>query len=88
MSLKQVFCALHLVWKLNQQVFAIWTDLSSQFENNHFTGMSSGCEAGTYLSLIDFVYHSTLGMRVIKKKRGMDLSISAVRKLYPNRVLT
>ena len=28
-----------------------------------------GCEAGSYLRLIDFVYHSTLGLRVIKRKR-------------------
>jgi len=27
----------------------------------------SGSEAGSYLMLIDFVYHSTLGLRVIKK---------------------
>jgi len=31
--------------------------------------MCSGSEAGSYLRLIDFVYHSTLGLRVIKKKR-------------------
>jgi len=43
--------------------------LSSQFENNYFTEMCSGSEAGSYLKLIDFVYHSTLGLRVIKKKR-------------------
>ena len=30
----------------------------------------SASEAGSYLRLIDFVYHSTLGSRVIKKKRG------------------
>ena len=30
--------------------------------------MGSGSEAGSYLRLIDFVYHSTLGLRVIKKK--------------------
>jgi len=30
---------------------------------------SSGSEAGSYLRLIDFVYHSTLGLRVIKKKK-------------------
>ena len=30
--------------------------------------MCSGSEAGSYLRLIDFVYHSTLGWRVIKKK--------------------
>ena len=32
--------------------------------------MCSGSEAGSYLRLIDFVYHSTLGVRVIKKKKG------------------
>jgi len=42
---------------------------SSQFENNYFTEMCSGSEAGSYLRLIDFVYHSTLGLRVIKKKK-------------------
>jgi len=31
--------------------------------------MCSGSEAGSYLRLIDFVYHSTLSLRVIKKKR-------------------
>jgi len=31
--------------------------------------MCSGSEAGSYLRLIDVVYHSALGLRVIKKKR-------------------
>jgi len=31
--------------------------------------MCSGSEEGSYLRLIDFVYHSTLGLRVIKKKK-------------------
>ena len=31
--------------------------------------MCSGSEAGPYLRLIDFVYHATLGLRVIKKKK-------------------
>ena len=31
--------------------------------------MCSGSEAGSYLRLIDFVYHSTLGLRIIKKKK-------------------
>jgi len=31
--------------------------------------LESGSEAGSYLRLIDFVHHSTLGLRVIKKKR-------------------
>jgi len=30
--------------------------------------MCSGPEAGSYLRLIDFVYHSILDLRVIKKK--------------------
>jgi len=37
--------------------------------NNYFTEMCSGSEASSHLRLIDFVYHSTLGLRVIKKKR-------------------
>ena len=35
-----------------------------KFENNYFTEMCSGSEAGSYLRLIDFVYHSTLGVRL------------------------
>ena len=31
--------------------------------------MCSGSEAGSYVRLIDFVYHSILGLRVIKKKK-------------------
>jgi len=31
--------------------------------------LCSGSEAGSYLRLIDFSYHSTLGLRVMKKKR-------------------
>ena len=31
--------------------------------------MWSGSEAGSYLRIIDFVYHSTLGLRVIRKKK-------------------
>ena len=41
---------------------------SSQFKNNYYTEMCSGSEAGSYLRRIDFVYHSTPGLRVIKKK--------------------
>ena len=40
-----------------------------QFKNNYFTEMCSGSEAGSYVRLIDFVYHSTLGLRVKKKKK-------------------
>ena len=40
--------------------------------------VGSGSEAGSYLRLIDFVYHSTLGLRVIKKnRRCRDLSLSS-----------
>ena len=35
----------------------------------HARASISGPEAGSYLRLIDFVYHSTLGLGVIKKKR-------------------
>ena len=34
-----------------------------------FTEICSGSEAGSYLRLIDFVYHSTLGLTVMKKKK-------------------
>ena len=50
---------------------------SSQLKKNYFTEMCSGSEAGSYLRLIDFLYHSTLGLREIKKKKrgcGMPLS--------------
>jgi len=36
---------------------------------DYFTKMCSGSKAGSYLRRIHFVYHSTLGLRVIKKKR-------------------
>jgi len=36
-----------------------------------------GSEAGSYLRLIDFVYHSTQGLRVMKKKKD-DLSLALV----------
>ena len=42
--------------------------------------MCSGSEAGSYLRLIDFVYHSTLGLRVIKKKKsGLEKNLVAGR---------
>jgi len=41
-----------------------------KFKNNCFTEMCSGSEAGSYLRPIDFVYHSTLVLRVIKKKKN------------------
>ena len=52
---------------------------SSRFENNCFTEMCSGSEVGSNLRLIDFVYHSTLGLRVIKKKKKKKESVT-IRK--------
>ena len=69
---------------------------SSQFENNYFTEMCSGSEAGSYLRLVYFVYHSTLGLRVIKKKKqgragsledgSTDRGTSLIRNTHPPRI--
>ena len=50
------------------------------FENNYFTEMCSGSEAGSYVRFIDFVYHSTLGLRVIKKKTKRPFREEALRR--------
>jgi hypothetical protein len=42
-----------------------------------YTKTHSGSEAGSYLRLIDFVYHSILGLRVIQKKKKKELGESA-----------
>jgi len=34
--------------------------------------MCSGSDAGSYLRLVDFVYHPTLSLRVIKKKKKIE----------------
>jgi len=39
---------------------------------NYFTEMCSGSEAGSYLRLLDFVYYSILGLRVIKKQKKIQ----------------
>ena len=41
--------------------------------------MCSGSEAGLHLRLIDFEYHSTLGLRVIKKKKKKEILIRKAR---------
>jgi len=46
---------------------------ASQFKNNYFAEMCRGSEAGSYLRLIHFVYPSTLGLRVTKKRRSTRL---------------
>ena len=43
--------------------------VGTEFENNYSREMCSGSEAGSDLRLIDFVCHSPLGVRVIKKKK-------------------
>ena len=40
-----------------------------QVKNNYFAEMSSGSEEDSYLRLIDFLFSSALGLRVIKKKK-------------------
>ena len=59
--------------------------------------MCSGSEEGSYSRLIDFVYHSTLGLRVINKKKlrvvGFDSTVGeidgaeAARVLHPEEVV-
>ena len=41
-------------------------------KNHHSTEMCSGSGAGSYLRLIDFEYHSTLGLRVMKKRKKLQ----------------
>jgi len=36
--------------------------------------MGGGSQEGSYSRLIDFVHHSTLGLRVIKKRKYIQLS--------------
>ena len=52
---------------------------------NYFAEMCSGSEAGSCLRLIDFVYHSTLGLRVINnnKKTQFEQTQDAVEKRAP-----
>ena len=45
-----------------------------EFENTYFTEICSGSEAGSYSRLTDSVYHSTLGLRVIKKTRSFEFA--------------
>ena len=47
---------------------------SQEFENKNLTKMCSGSEAGSYLRFIGFVYHSTLGLRVIEGEKGQELA--------------
>ena len=38
-------------------------------------GLCSGSEAASFLRLIDFVYQSTLSLRVIKKKKSLRVEV-------------
>ena len=52
-----------------------WLGVSTQvfqYKNNYSTVMCSGSEEGSYLRLIDFVYHSTLGLREMKKTKQVS----------------
>ena len=51
--------------------------------------MCSGPEADSYLRLIDFVYHSTLGLRVIKKKSRLTivLKVNGVQDVTTKRIM-
>ena len=41
----------------------------TEFDNNYFTESCSGSEAGSNLRPMDFEYHPTPGLGVIKKKK-------------------
>jgi len=63
----------------NDLVDAVWPEEASDGKLHFYPGrimqvrlLCSGSEAGSYLRLIDFVYHSTLGLRVIKKKKQLS----------------
>ena len=45
-------------------------------KNNYFKEMCSGFEVGSYLRLIHVVYHSTLGLRVIKQLEEVPKRVS------------
>ena len=55
------------------------TSCGSPFEINNFTEMCNGSEAGSYVRLIDFVYHSTLGLRVITRERERERERESAR---------
>jgi hypothetical protein len=43
--------------------------------HDYFTEMCSGSEAGLHLRLVDFVYHSTLGLRATQKRRPCPIGL-------------
>jgi len=64
-----------LVLDLETSALRTTTVIGPQFENNHLAEMSGGSEEGSYLRLKDSVYHSTLGLRgIVKKKTVLVIS--------------
>ena len=62
-------------WDLHWSLARGWSR-DEEFANNYFTEMCSGSEACSYIRLIHFAYHSTLGLRVIKKReRGTEIQV-------------
>ena len=52
---------------------------SSRCKNYYFAEISSGSKAGSHRKRMDFVYYTTLGSRVIKKKKKFN-AFSAGRR--------
>jgi len=59
------------VLPLSSDVHCICT--AHQFEDNYFTEMCSGSEAGSCLRRIDFIYHATLDLRVPENSLAVSL---------------
>ena len=54
-----------------------------ELDNTYFTDICSGSEAGSYVRCIDVVFHSTLGLEVIKKKKCCPKVASGFRRVVP-----
>ena len=57
-------------------------ELSDTKQLLDLTEMCSGSEAGSYLRLIDFLYHSTLGLRVIQLSRARSTRFNIYMYIY------
>jgi len=51
-------------------------------------GVCSGSEAGSYLRPTDFLYHSTLGLRVIKRKKNPERALRGAGAQRESSLLT
>ena len=54
-----------------------------RFESNYSTEICSGSEAGSCVRLMYFVYHSTLGLRVIKREAQESIVLRAIEPPAP-----